>query len=1108
MKTRNDGNDKKYLILGLSAVALVAIVLGFVAIADFHGDDPKVPPLTQVSASASSLCGIAIDGTNSPVVCYGLHTIEPEGNFRMVSQSNTHACAISTDNAVICWGTACTEGEPGCPAALTQLSQDTYWEVAVGEQTTCLLHQSDSKITCTGGFPVPGPVANMHLIDIAIDDNLACVVNAASQTFCWDNAGQLFNVSSIDGQGVLEASGGFSPSVFADSNARRRRRSADETAPIPTVCATSFNRQVWCQDLRPDQDGNTRPWIRVLADSTSQFEVVSFSAGRGCAVSTTGEIECFTFGIYIDPLPEQPEEFEFLKFTDVTVTGNTACALADDYKVFCWGDVKVLGAFKLPKLPRTAQEAAAASYVAQPPSDDDNATTAAPSAATQYNIPLYARQPCALGTRRVVDGSCEDINECTAGSHTCGRWSYCVNTDGSFECPCYPGYTKTASGACVDVDECTLGTHNCHDDATCVNWNGQYWCECNEGYEGTGVECVDVDECARDLHDCHAQATCNNTIGSFTCTCNEGWGGNGTYCGDLDECTLNTHACDANAFCNNTIGWYNCTCNDNYYGNGTFCDPDQCFFGTDSCDANAYCTDTIPGYNCTCNTGWEGDGFSCSDENECTTGSHNCDPNASCANTVGSFTCTCNTHYLGNGTYCDLDECAAGVDNCHAQATCTNTNPGFNCTCNTGWGGNGTYCGDLDECTLNTYTCRDNAYCNNTIGSYECPCLDYFEDDNVNCNDIDECTLNLDNCPMDSSCNNVDGFFECDCSSTAHNFSLPADPVSFIGLTRASGLPVFISVGQNETGYTAHMLWCDDHDCTAPTEFAVPELFEEEPVAAIRSDDSVVLAGRRVDSQVLLYRYCADVGCTTTNTVQIDSAGYGTGIAVDSNDDVIMMTSSLTTLKIVHCLTPECMWADRLVNETTTAQSRYLNMKLNDADLPVMSHLSSQYLGVFTCQDDLCQNITSSDYTETDDGFMNSMTIRSDGRPAVVWRSQDSGKLMFGSCTTPDCTTLDAKALTNGGYFPSIDLRPMDWLQPGDFPVITHLRSVTGTREVELITCLDPECDSIERFSLQATGHGAASGVFYNPISNYLYTMEEHGDIAEGWLLRKYCINH
>ena len=67
---------------------------------------------------------------------------------------------------------------------------------------------------------------------------------------------------------------------------------------------------------------------------------------------------------------------------------------------------------------------------------------------TVYSRTHYAR---ALGTRRVVDGSCEDINECTAGSHTCGRWSYCVNTDGSFECPCYPGYTKTASGACVDV---------------------------------------------------------------------------------------------------------------------------------------------------------------------------------------------------------------------------------------------------------------------------------------------------------------------------------------------------------------------------------------------------------------------------------------------------------------------------------------------------------------------------------------------------------------------------------------------------------------------------------------------------------------------------------
>ena len=34
---------------------------------------------------------------------------------------------------------------------------------------------------------------------------------------------------------------------------------------------------------------------------------------------------------------------------------------------------------------------------------------------------------------------------------------------------------------CDDIDECTLGTHTCSDDATCINTGGKYKCECNSG---------------------------------------------------------------------------------------------------------------------------------------------------------------------------------------------------------------------------------------------------------------------------------------------------------------------------------------------------------------------------------------------------------------------------------------------------------------------------------------------------------------------------------------------------------------------------------------------------------------------------------------------------
>ncbi|KIH62771.1 G2F domain protein [Ancylostoma duodenale] len=37
--------------------------------------------------------------------------------------------------------------------------------------------------------------------------------------------------------------------------------------------------------------------------------------------------------------------------------------------------------------------------------------------------------------------SCQDLNECERGDHTCDHYAVCHNTDGSFTCQCRPGYT-------------------------------------------------------------------------------------------------------------------------------------------------------------------------------------------------------------------------------------------------------------------------------------------------------------------------------------------------------------------------------------------------------------------------------------------------------------------------------------------------------------------------------------------------------------------------------------------------------------------------------------------------------------------------------------------
>ena len=136
--------------------------------------------------------------------------------------------------------------------------------------------------------------------------------------------------------------------------------------------------------------------------------------------------------------------------------------------------------------------------------------------------------------------SCDDLDECAAGTADCDPRATCTNlADGAgYECECTAmGYTGDGF-FCTDVDECVLeaslstaSPHNCHADATCINQYGHFNCSCNAGYTGNGTWCENIDECANaTLNNCHGWATCQDTPGSFNCTCNEGYGGDGVTC--------------------------------------------------------------------------------------------------------------------------------------------------------------------------------------------------------------------------------------------------------------------------------------------------------------------------------------------------------------------------------------------------------------------------------------------------------------------------------------------------------------------------------------------------------------------------------------------------
>uniref|UniRef100_A0A2K5IIM5 Adhesion G protein-coupled receptor E5 n=1 Tax=Colobus angolensis palliatus TaxID=336983 RepID=A0A2K5IIM5_COLAP len=129
-----------------------------------------------------------------------------------------------------------------------------------------------------------------------------------------------------------------------------------------------------------------------------------------------------------------------------------------------------------------------------------------------------------------------DINECASPSKvSCGKFSDCRNTEGSYHCVCNPGY-ELVSGAktfknesentCQDVDECQQNPRLCKSYGTCVNTLGSYTCQCLPGFKFKPEDpklCTDVDECSSSLHQCDSSTVCFNTVGSYTCRCRPGW---------------------------------------------------------------------------------------------------------------------------------------------------------------------------------------------------------------------------------------------------------------------------------------------------------------------------------------------------------------------------------------------------------------------------------------------------------------------------------------------------------------------------------------------------------------------------------------------------------
>ncbi|XP_023814399.1 hemicentin-1 [Oryzias latipes] len=397
-------------------------------------------------------------------------------------------------------------------------------------------------------------------------------------------------------------------------------------------------------------------------------------------------------------------------------------------------------------------------------------------------IPDGYEDTCPKGFTLDETSYCADEDECVLQS-PCSH--SCNNIMGGFSCSCPSGFTiSTETNMCQDIDECSQGSHMCHYNQQCVNTVGTYRCQakCGAGFKPsiTGTICEDVDECQESsVSPCQHQ--CLNTLGSYRCVCHPGYQQAGHRCIDINECMRNI--CPAHQQCRNTEGGYTCfdscpagmtTAED-----GVCVDIDECQDGSHMCRYTQICQNTVGGYACICPRGYrsQGVGLPCLDINECLQTPNPCAHQ--CRNVPGSFRCLCppGTVLLGDGRSCaGLERGQAFTNGTRVRARLrpqlvssigrpilSRSNGVSRITrqsCPVGYTNKDGTCVDVDECLLRK-PCQHE--CRNTVGSFQCLCPPGYQllPNGKSCKDIDECSEQGIQCGHNQMCFNTRGGYQC-----------------------------------------------------------------------------------------------------------------------------------------------------------------------------------------------------------------------------------------------------------------------------------------------------------------------------------------------------------
>ena len=292
------------------------------------------PRFTSLSVGGFHACAVKTDGAP---YCWG--TAGPDGgtsppnglSLESISAGGRHSCGLKPSGSLVCWGGDRYEGVSAGGAVPADLAFTKFTSLSAGTSANCGV-MTDNSVTCWGhdgkGRPFPSPEPGGQYVRISVGPTHACGITTQGRLNCWGDIDDRHTADDV-------------PTAAADA------LFADVSAGNWTTCAVSTEGTVLCWGVLPGGG-----YEEGAVPHPGSFTSVSNRDYMACGLKSDDALACWDVDLKEAPVPDGTfTAVEVSSYRKSHLEGSiSVCALKTDGAVVCWGEGTVGpapgGAFK------------------------------------------------------------------------------------------------------------------------------------------------------------------------------------------------------------------------------------------------------------------------------------------------------------------------------------------------------------------------------------------------------------------------------------------------------------------------------------------------------------------------------------------------------------------------------------------------------------------------------------------------------------------------------------------------------------------------------------------------------------------------------------------